>query len=155
PERPDRITLDLDPDPDIPWADIVIAARLVQRLMEEAGLVPYLKTTGGKGLHLVAPIKAAHSWDTVKAFSRAMAAYLAREAPGQFTASVSKARRKGRIFVDYLRNGDGATAIAAFSARARQGAPVSMPLAWEELDSRHALRAARFHITNALHPRRD
>ncbi|MDX3893169.1 DNA ligase D [Pusillimonas sp.] len=155
PERPDRITLDLDPDPDIPWADIVIAARLVQRLMEEAGLVPYLKTTGGKGLHLVAPIKVAHSWDTVKGFSRAMAAYLAREAPAQFTASVSKARRKGLIFVDYLRNGNGATAIAAFSARARQGAPVSMPLAWDELDSRHDLRAAQFNITNALHHRRE
>src|SRR5690606_31959331 len=79
-DRPDRITLDLDPDPDIPWADIVIAARLVQRLMQEAGLVPYLKTTGGKGLHLVAPIKASHSWDKVKEFSRAMAAYLGREA---------------------------------------------------------------------------
>ncbi|WP_353194178.1 DNA ligase D [Pusillimonas noertemannii] len=154
-DRPDRITLDLDPDPDIPWADIVIAARLVQRLMQEAGLVPYLKTTGGKGLHLVAPIKASHSWDKVKEFSRAMAAYLGREAPSQFTASVSKARRKGLIFVDYLRNGNGATAIAAFSARARQGAPVSMPVAWDELDSRHDLRAARFNIANALKHRQE
>ncbi|WP_397473422.1 DNA ligase D [Pusillimonas sp.] len=154
-EKPDRITLDLDPDPDIPWADVVIAARLVQRLMEDAGLVPYLKTTGGKGLHLVAPIKAAHSWDTVKDFSRAMAAYLAREAPGQFTASVSKARRKGVVFVDYLRNGRGATAIAAFSARAREGAPVSMPVAWEELDTQHDLRGARFNIANALEYRQE
>lgn len=153
-EKPDRITLDLDPDPDIPWADVVIAARLVQRLMEDAGLVPYLKTTGGKGLHLVAPIKAAHSWDTVKEFSRAMAVYLAREAPTQFTASVSKVRRKGLVFVDYLRNGRGATAIAAFSARARHGASVSMPVAWEELDSQHDLRGARFNITNAIEHRR-
>lgn len=154
-DKPDRITLDLDPDPDISWADVVTAARLVRRLMEEAGLAPYLKTTGGKGLHLVAPIKASHSWDTVKDFSRAMAAYLAREAPSQFTASVSKARRKGVVFVDYLRNGQGATAIAAFSARARQGAPVSMPVAWDELDTRHDLRGARFNIGNALEHRRE
>jgi len=150
PEKPDRITLDLDPDPNIPWADVVIAARLVQRLMEDAGLTPFLKTTGGKGLHLVAPIKPSHSWDTVKEFSRAMAAYLAREAPNQFTASVSKARRKGVVFVDYLRNGKGATAIAAFSARARQGSPVSMPVAWEELDAKRDMRAAYFNIQNAL-----
>ena len=153
-EKPDRITLDLDPDPDIPWADLVVAARLVQRLMEDAGLVPFLKTTGGKGLHLVAPIKPSHSWDTVKEFSRAMATYLAHEAPGQFTASVSKARRKGVVFVDYLRNGRGATAITAFSARARQGAPVSMPVAWEELDSQHDLRGDRFNISNAIEHRR-
>lgn len=150
PEKPDRITLDLDPDPDLSWADLVTAARLVRRLMEEAGLVPYLKSTGGKGLHLVAPIRAVHSWDTVKDFSRAMAAYLAREAPTQFTASISKARRKGVVFVDYLRNGKGATAIAAFSARARQGAPVSMPMSWDELDTRHDVRGARFNIGNVL-----
>lgn len=155
PEKPDRITLDLDPDPDLPWADVVLAAVLIQRLMQEAGLVPYLKTTGGKGLHLVAPIKPMHSWNTVKAFARAMATYLEKEAPSQFTANVSKARRKGRIFVDYLRNGNGATAIAAFSARARHGAPVSMPIAWDELDSRHDLRAARFNIGNALSHRQD
>jgi len=149
-EQPDRITLDLDPDPDIPWADIVIAARLVQRLMQDAGLVPYLKTTGGKGLHLVAPIKTTHTWDAVKAFARALADYLAREAPAQFTAKASKAGRKGLIFVDYLRNGNGATAVAAFSARARKGAPVSMPVAWTELDSRNDLRAGRFNIGNAL-----
>ncbi|HLU19734.1 MAG TPA: DNA ligase D [Pusillimonas sp.] len=154
PENPDRITLDLDPDPDIPWADVVVAARLVQRLMEDAGLTPFLKTTGGKGLHLVAPIKPSHPWDTVKEFSRALAAYLAREAPNQFTASVSKARRKGVVFVDYLRNGRGATAIAAFSARARQGAPVSMPVAWEELDPKKDMRASYFNIQNALKHRR-
>lgn len=155
PDRPDRITLDLDPDPDIGWAEIVAATRLVQRLMQEAGLVPYLKTTGGKGVHLVAPIRAAHTWDTVKGFARAMADFLAREAPAQFTASVSKARRKGLIFVDYLRNGNGATAIAAFSARARQGAPVAMPLSWDELDERNDLRAAHFNIGNALMHRRE
>lgn len=155
PEKPDRITLDLDPDPDVSWADVVMAARLVQRLMQEAGLVPYLKTTGGKGLHLVAPIKPTHGWNTVKAFARSMATFLEQEAPSQFTANVSKVRRKGRIFVDYLRNGNGATAIAAFSARARHGAPVSMPIAWDELDTRQDLRAARFNIGNALGHRHE
>ncbi|HUH88840.1 MAG TPA: DNA ligase D [Pusillimonas sp.] len=153
PDRPDRITLDLDPDPDISWADVVTAARLVQRLMQDAGLTPYLKTTGGKGLHLVAPIKATHTWDTVKAFAHAMADYLAREAPRQFTAKALKAGRKGLIFVDYLRNGNGATAVAAFSARARKGAPVSLPVAWEELDTQYDLRGATFNIHNALRHR--
>ena len=154
-DKPDRITLDLDPDPDLPWKAVVDGALLVRALMQAVGLQPFLKTTGGKGLHLVAPIKAVHGWDTVKAFAKAMASYLAREAPGHFTASVSKARRRDVIFVDYLRNGSGATAIAAFSARARKGAPVSMPLAWDALTARKDLRFDAFNIRNALETARS
>lgn len=149
-ERPDRITLDLDPDPNVSWETIVEAALLARTLMQETGLTPFLKTTGGKGLHLVAPLRATHDWDTVKAFARGLASHLASLMPDRFTATVSKARRKDRIFVDYLRNGNGATAVSAFSLRARQGAPVSVPLSWDDLSPDHDLRSDFFNLRNVL-----
>ena len=147
---PDRITLDLDPGDEVEWETLAEGARQARALMQEAGLAPLLKTTGGKGLHLVAPIRPTQPWDTVKAVARALAEELARAQPQRYTANMAKAQRRGRIFVDYLRNGNGATAIAAFSARARPGAPVSMPMAWEALDAGHDLRGAACNIRNAV-----
>ncbi|WP_258128216.1 DNA ligase D [Achromobacter anxifer] len=148
--EPDRITIDLDPGDDVSWQTLVEGAQLARGLMQEVGLAPFLKTTGGKGLHLVAPIRPTQPWDTVKALARALADELARVIPQRYTANMAKAQRHGRIFVDYLRNGNGATAIAAFSARARPGAPVSMPMAWEALDPAHDLRGAACNIRNAV-----
>ncbi|TCP09839.1 DNA ligase D [Caldimonas thermodepolymerans] len=148
-EKADRLTMDLDPDPTLPWSQVVEAARLTRVLLEELGLRPFLKTTGGKGLHVVVPLKATRGWDEVKAFARAVATRLASVAPQRFTAQLSKSRRRGRIFVDYLRNGRGATAIAAYSLRARDGAPVAMPLHWDALSPHEDLRGARFNLHNA------
>ncbi|HEX8987538.1 MAG TPA: DNA ligase D [Rhodocyclaceae bacterium] len=133
PERPDRITLDLDPAPDVPWPRVVEGAQLARTVFEELGLASFVKTTGGKGLHVVVPLQPRLGWEEVKEFSKAVARHLARIVPERFTANMAKSKRTGRIFVDYLRNGEGATAIAAYSTRARPGAPVSVPLAWDEL----------------------
>ncbi|MGE8685985.1 MAG: DNA ligase D [Achromobacter sp.] len=155
PGEPDRITIDLDPGPDVPWKTVAEGAQLARGLMEEIGLAPFLKTTGGKGLHLVAPIRPTQPWDTVKGLAHALANELARVIPERFTSNMSKVRRQGRIFVDYLRNGNGATAIAAYSARARAGAPVSMPVGWEALESGRDLRGAACNIRNAVSLARD
>lgn len=143
-DRPDRITMDLDPAPDVPWIRVVEAAQLTRALLAELGLASFLKTTGGKGLHLVVPLKRRHDWDEVKTFAQAVAQHLAALAPDRFTANMAKAKRSGRIFIDYLRNGEGATAVAAFSPRARPGAPVSTPIAWDELSA--DLRPADFNL---------
>lgn len=132
-ERPDRVTIDLDPDPSVSWIRVVEAVLEVRGLLLELGLESWLKTTGGKGLHVVVPIKPNHPWPMIKGFTRAIAETLAREHPGRYTTSVSKERRRNRILLDYLRNGRGATAIEAWSTRARPGAPVALPLRWEEL----------------------
>lgn len=134
-ERPDRLILDLDPAPELPWAQVVEGARLTRTLLDELGLPVFLKTTGGKGLHLVVPLKRSQSWAELKKFAARLAEHLARVVPERFTASPAKAKRSGRIFVDYLRNDPGATAVAAYSTRARPGAPVSTPLDWDELSA--------------------
>ncbi|MCM5679995.1 DNA ligase D [Schlegelella sp. S2-27] len=155
PDKVDRITMDLDPDSDLPWTQVVEAAQLTRVLLEELGLATFLKTTGGKGLHVVVPLKATRGWDEVKAFAKAVATRMATIAPQRFTARLSKSQRDGRIFIDYLRNGRGATAISAYSLRAREGAPVSMPLHWDELSTRKDLRGACFNIRNALAHAKD
>ncbi|HSF69504.1 MAG TPA: DNA ligase D [Nitrospira sp.] len=132
-ERPDRLTFDLDPDPSVPWAQVVEAAQLTKTLLEELGLVSFLKTTGGKGLHIVTPIQRTQEWEEAKTFAKAVADHLVRAIPQRFTSNMAKRARKGKIFIDYLRNARGATAIAAYSTRAKPGAPVSAPLAWDEL----------------------
>jgi bifunctional non-homologous end joining protein LigD len=132
---PDRFILDLDPDEKLGWPKVVEGAQLVRTLLNELRLESFLKTTGGKGLHLVVPIKPELGWAEVKDFTHRLADHLAATLPELFTAKISKAARKGKIFVDYLRNQEGATAVAAFSARAREGATVSVPLAWDELDA--------------------
>lgn len=145
-ERPDRITLDLDPDTAMPWSSFLEAANHVRALLDDLDLRWFLKTTGGKGLHFVMPITRRHTWLEVKAFARAIAERLAVRMPALFTSTVSKESRVGRVFVDYLRNADGATAVAAYSLRARSGLPVSMPVAWDDL--RDDVRGRRFNIDN-------
>jgi bifunctional non-homologous end joining protein LigD len=132
-QHPDRITMDLDPGPGISWARLVEATRLVKVLLDQLGLRSFLKTTGGKGLHVVAPLEPDRPWDEVKEFTRQLAVMLTRARPDLFLARISKAAREGLIFVDYLRNSETASAVAAFSARARPEAGVSTPLSWDEL----------------------
>jgi len=134
--RPDRVTFDLDPAPDVPWSKVVDGARLVRGLLEEIGLRSFVKTSGGKGLHVVVPIVPEHEWDVVKEWSRSVAEHMAQVLPEYFTAKMAKAARSGKIFIDYLRNAAGATTVAAYSPRARPGAPVSVPLTWDELGSK-------------------
>jgi bifunctional non-homologous end joining protein LigD len=134
-ERPDMITMDLDPAENVAWKDVVDAAKELKMHFAEAGLSSFVKTSGGKGLHVVAPLKPDASWDEVKLFAEHMAESMSADHPAKFLSTASKEKRVGKIFVDYLRNGRGNTAVAAYSTRARPGAPVSMPLSWAELDT--------------------
>ena len=135
PERPDRLVFDLDPDESLPWRAVVEAAGEVRSSLEALGLVPFVKTTGGKGLHVVVPLARRHGWAVVERFAGGFAADLARRAPRRFTATMAKRERRGRIYLDWLRNARGATAVAAYSLRARPGLPVATPLAWDELQA--------------------
>ncbi len=132
-DKPDRIIFDLDPREKVAWPDVQKAALLVRTLLEALGLVPFIKTSGGKGLHVVVSIKKQHEWETVKGFSRAVVQHLANTIPQKFVAKSGPTNRIGKIFVDFLRNGFGATTVCAWSARARPGLGVSVPLAWDEL----------------------
>ena len=145
-ERPDRLTFDLDPDPSVAWAQVIEAAHLTKTLLEELGLVSFLKTTGGKGLHVVTPIQPTVGWEEAKAFAKAVADHLVTTIPQRFTSNMAKRVRKGKIFIDYLRNGRGATAIAAYSTRAKPGAPVSVPIEWDELSEER--RSDYFTVMN-------
>ncbi|MEO7050165.1 MAG: DNA ligase D [Rhodanobacter sp.] len=133
PDKADRIVFDLDPGADVAWARVVSAARLLRKLLTPLDLESFVRTTGGKGLHVVVPLHPACAWPQVKEFARAFAESLAQAHPLEFVATASKARRGGKIYVDYLRNSRGATAVASYSLRARPGAPVAMPLRWSEL----------------------
>jgi bifunctional non-homologous end joining protein LigD len=133
-EHPDRITIDLDPDAAIAWSTLAASAKEVRALFQKMGLESYLKSTGGKGLHVVVPIVAEHPWPVVKQFAHDVVLELEKRQPELYLTKTSKAARKGRIFSDYLRNERGATTVAAYSPRARAGAPVSMPLGWKELN---------------------
>ncbi len=132
-EQPDMMIFDLDPAPEVEWASTITAARLMRERLSDLGLATFVKTTGGKGLHIVAPLTPRAGWETVKSFSRAVAESIVREAPGEYVSTMSREKRKGKIFVDYLRNVRGATSIAPYSTRSRQGAPISTPVAWDEL----------------------
>ncbi|WP_038203942.1 DNA ligase D [Xenophilus azovorans] len=136
--QPDRMTFDLDPGEGVAWAQVQEAALLVRTLLQELGLVGFLKTSGGKGLHVVVPLRREHGWDTVKAFSRAVVEHLAQTIPARFVAKSGPKNRVGKVFVDYLRNGFGATTVSAWSLRARPGLGVSVPVAWEELPELHS-----------------
>ncbi len=132
-DHPDRFVLDLDPDPDLPWKRMLDATQLTQTLLDEIGLRSFLKTSGGKGLHIIVPLEPVHSWAQVKGFSQAIAQYLARLMPQQFSAVSGPKNRVGRIFIDYLRNSQGASTVAAYSVRARPGLGVSVPIHRDEL----------------------
>jgi bifunctional non-homologous end joining protein LigD len=135
PDRPDRLTLDLDPGPGVDWPDVVRAAVDMRAHLEHAGLRCHALLSGGKGVHVVVPLEGHDTWAVVKRFARTFAYVLADDAPDRFVAVASKAQRKGRIFVDWLRNSRGATSIAPWSLRARPGAPVAMPVSWPDLVS--------------------
>jgi bifunctional non-homologous end joining protein LigD len=138
---------DVDPDPAVPWEQVIAAALEIRDRLEEIGLTSFLKTTGGKGLHVAAPIAPKHDWDTVKAFTKAFAAAMMHDAPERYVVTVSKKARRGKLFIDYLRNGYGATFVAPYSPRARPNAPISMPLEWKELGP--SLRSDHFRLENA------
>ncbi|WP_343725013.1 DNA ligase D [Herbaspirillum huttiense] len=144
-DKPDRVVFDLDPAPDVPWDTVVEGAQLVRGLLEELGLSCFLKTSGGKGLHVMVPIRPEHDWDVIKDWAHRLAAHLARLLPDRFIARMSKAARTGKIFIDYLRNAPGATTVVAYSVRARDGAPVSVPITWEELEQ--GVQADHFRVS--------
>ncbi|WP_107313816.1 DNA ligase D [Burkholderia metallica] len=151
-ERPDRMVFDLDPDPALPWRAMIDAAQLVRGLLDALGLVSFCKTSGGKGLHVVVPLTRHAGWDDMKAFSRAVAQHIAGTLPERFTATMGPRHRRGKIFVDYLRNGRGASTIAAYSVRARPGMGVSVPLDWDEVPT--TTGGAQWTI-DTLHERLD
>lgn len=132
-ESPDRLVFDLDPGEGVTWRQVVEGATMVRDALGQMGLRGFARVSGGKGVHVVVPLKRGHTWEQAKAFSRAAADALVRVAPGRFVAKAGAANRGGRVFIDYLRNARGATAIAAYSTRARPGAPVALPVAWDEL----------------------
>lgn len=141
-DKPDRVVFDLDPAPDVPWADVMATARDVKVVLDECGLDSWIKTSGGKGMHVVMPIARRVSWDDVRDFARLVTAHLIERNPEGLVGVASKAARPGKIFIDYLRNARGATSVAPWSTRARDGAPVSVPLPWRQsrlVASGHAL----------------
>ncbi|MBX5169824.1 DNA ligase [Rhizobium sp. NZLR1b] len=133
-ERPDMITMDLDPGEDIAWSAVISAALDVKARLEAHGLAAFVKTSGGKGLHVVSPLAAKAGWAEVKDFAHSLAESMSADAPEKYLSTATKAKRSGHIYIDYLRNGRGSTAVAAYSTRARLGAPVSMPLDWSDLN---------------------
>ncbi|TWC43883.1 ATP-dependent DNA ligase LigD phosphoesterase module /ATP-dependent DNA ligase LigD polymerase module [Pseudomonas sp. SJZ080] len=132
-DKPDRFVLDLDPDPALPWKSMVEATQLTLSVLDELGLRAFLKTSGGKGIHLVVPLTRKLGWDEVKDFSHAIVSHMAKLLPERFSAVSGPKNRVGRIFIDYLRNGLGATTICAYAARTREGLPVSVPIFREEV----------------------
>ena len=149
-ERPDRFVLDLDPDPALPWKSMAEAVQLVLTVLDELGLDAFLKTSGGKGIHIVVPLTPRDGWAEVKAFSQAIVRHMARLLPERFTAVSGPKNRVGRIFIDYLRNSQGATTACVFAARAREGLPVSVPVFREEVAT---LKSASLWTVHNLHER--
>jgi bifunctional non-homologous end joining protein LigD len=145
-DRPDMLVFDLDPGEGTTWKDVVAGARELRERLEAAGLTTFLRTSGGKGLHVVVPLARRNSWDEFKAFAKSVADTMTRDAPERYIATMSKAKRRGKLFIDYLRNQRGATAIASYSTRRRRGAPVATPIGWDELSSR--TRPDKFTIEN-------
>jgi bifunctional non-homologous end joining protein LigD len=145
-ERPDRVVFDLDPDLTVGWDRVVSAAVALRDRLHELGLESFVKTTGGKGLHVVVPLRPASTWEESFSFSRAISEERERAEPRAYTTSMPKAQRKGRILIDYLRNNRGNTSVAAFSTRARPGAPVSTPITWDELE--RGVKPDQFHVGN-------
>ena len=145
-EQPDRVVFDLDPGPGVRWTEVIECARLVRDALRALGLESFVKTTGGKGLHVVMPLTPGPSWDETTRFSHAVAESTARANPRRYVARMAKAERQGKIFIDYLRNVRGATSVSAYSTRAKPDATVSVPVAWDELSPR--LASDHFTIAN-------
>ncbi len=151
-EQPDRMVFDLDPGEGVNWPQVQEAAQLMNAFLTQLGLVSFLKTSGGKGLHVIVPLRRLHDWATVKEFARALVVHMARTIPQRFVARSGPKNRVGKIFIDYLRNGLGATTVCAWSARARPGLGISVPVSWGELPS---LRGADHWTVRTVHERLD
>jgi bifunctional non-homologous end joining protein LigD len=148
-EQPNRIVVDLDPGPGVEWERVIDSARLIRTELEKQGLTSFVKTTGGKGLHVVVPLAPGDSWDRCGAFARDLAVRVERANPRRYIARMAKAQRSGKIFVDYLRNQRGATSVAAYSTRAKRNAPVSVPLRWDELS--REIRSDHYTVATLPH----
>ncbi len=146
-EQPDQMVFDLDPAADLPFGRTIAGAQTLRLLLDHLGLRSFVKTSGGKGLHVVVPLRPTRSWDEIKDFSHALADLMVRAEPQRYLATMSKSKRAGKVFIDYLRNGRGATFVAPYSTRRRPGAPVSAPLRWEELTA--DLRPDAYTVGNA------
>jgi bifunctional non-homologous end joining protein LigD len=150
--KPDRMTFDLDPGEGVGWPQVQEAAQLVHAFLDELGLPSFLKTSGGKGLHLVVPLRRQLDWDTVKDFSQAVVQHMARAIPQRFVSKSGGSNRVGKIFIDYLRNGYGATTVCAWSARSRPGLGISVPVRWDELEG---LKGGAHWTVRDVHTRLD
>ena len=160
PDRPDRVIFDLDPGEGTGFEAVVTAALDVRERLEALGLASFVKTTGGKGLHVVLPIAPDHPWPEVKGWAKALSERMAADAPDRYLTKIGKAEREGRIFIDFLRNDPTSTAVAPYSTRARPGAPVAMPLAWDAvspgLDPQlFSVKTAAGHIARTSDPWAD
>jgi bifunctional non-homologous end joining protein LigD len=147
PDKPDRIIFDLDPDEGLGFGDVIAAALEVRERLQRIDLESFVKTTGGKGLHVVVPVEPVTEWRAAKAFAKSFSEAMAADAPQTYLTRISKAEREGRIFIDYLRNDPTSTAVGPYSTRSRPGAPVAMPIEWEELE--RPLDPAAFSIKTA------
>lgn len=145
-ETPDTLIFDLDPGPDVPWSQLAYAATSLRERLQEAGLACFLQASGGKGLHVIVPVHAEWEWPVIKDFAHGVAQAHAQDDPNKLTVELAKSSRKGRVFIDYLRNDRGNTSVARFSARARPQATVATPLRWDELAPNES--SNRYTITN-------
>jgi bifunctional non-homologous end joining protein LigD len=148
-EKPDRLIFDLDPGENVPWTAVIEAAHDVRDRLVAFGLQSFVKTSGGKGLHVVVPVQPEADWKEAKTFTKRIAETMAKERPDRYVATLAKRARRDRIFIDYLRNDRGSTAVAAYSTRALPRASVSTPLDWDELSP--GLRSDHFTVRNLLH----
>jgi bifunctional non-homologous end joining protein LigD len=147
-ERPDRLIFDLDPGEGVAWKNVIDGAREVREMLSQLGLRSFVRTSGGKGLHVVVPLARRNTWDELKAFAKGIADTLTAQSPTRYIATMSKGKRHGKVFIDYLRNQRGATAIASYSTRSRPGAAVATPLSWDELSAR--IKPDAYRVTNLL-----
>jgi bifunctional non-homologous end joining protein LigD len=148
PDQPDRLIFDIDPAKDVEWKMVVACAREIRERLQAEGLESFVRASGGKGLHVVAPFNRGPSWDAVKPFCEGIADAMVADSPKRYIAEASKAKREGLIFIDWLRNTRGATSVTGWSLRARAGAPVAMPLRWDEIA--RLKTGAAFDLTKAL-----
>jgi bifunctional non-homologous end joining protein LigD len=148
-DEPDRLIFDLDPGEEVPWRDVIAAAGAVRDRLASCGLKSFVKTSGGKGLHIVVPVEPSTGWPEAKTFAASIAEAMAAAQPDRYVATVAKHARRGRIFIDFLRNDRGSTAVAAYSPRSLPQASVSTPLEWDELSE--GLRSDHFTVGNVRH----